>query len=1036
MSDVVPPFKKNFRDCSPHMANSLQESIQNDIDTSERNKTFCLKSYHVYNINLPNLTLYPEGFRHFYLLNILDTDIRQELQDNKVINWCRSAKTLYPLKTKGDGNCLLHAVSMCLWGLEDDNLLLRRLLYVSLVQDSSTQKNFQRRWLLRQRRMNQERPFGFNAQLDKNEWEREWETITNAAIDQQNREAFLPYDTLEAVHLYVLANILRRPIIVLASKNVRSVYGNSVQECNISGIYLPLEWKENEIYPSPILIGYSMNHFVPLVTKQSLGRDNDGELVVPLVLSDQTPLFVQFLLPEEEPLVQDLLKMYLKLKSVPMTTQDSVLQIPVAKLEFQTIQDHHNLVQDHLSECLQIYGFWSKDPSRTPQAQEPPVFVNNEYRVVDQEKGTITCQPKCWNEGCEMYGAPSIAGYCHKCFMDYTRDYKRNEDVAAQSRQIEMEPTAPPASFTTQQIYEMSMMEEQCKNKCGNRASTKTQPYCHECHPSESRRHQPPNSNMPLSLQETLSKGQNEPIDDQSLFGTGQSRTPPGSGHQMNRQSPGFSNSFTRMQPGELHRQQCSSPHCKEHCLTLQANKCAKCFVTTGFTDFSPSNENSPPSSRPAEAAGGRSGPSSQTYVLNDLSGARNPPNLRSFNPEDLQCKTLNCKNPPHFFLEGFCNECANSRNRKTETYSVRTSDRTQDKVMQTSFVPTTAEGKNICLTPGCYGPIEQGGLCHSCIVNSKRSSDPTEYGAEQLIESATPCQHIAPDEVNPVITSHKDKVKCASPVCENMIYPPNQMCETCTSILAGAHARCRSTEHKRLSPVQQGACYSPSRHKCKVVGCQYYGDPRTQGYCSKCYEKDKKDKMKPLPIRPIKKGTICIEPGCDKYGDESMYYRCTFHYNVLKEMYGGSVGPPVRPGSGTINTSVPTSVSRTAPVTSNITRPGMTLNATIPGATSPTRTYPMLPAQVEQYNVPEREPLNDLSRTSVTGPGVEQKYSLAMSKVERERRSIKICKGVGCNNYGNTSKEGYCNSCYPEIQRQRLTGNGGKPEYKDHYCC
>ncbi|CAG2197947.1 A20 [Mytilus edulis] len=961
MSDVVPPFKKNFRDCSPHMANSLQESIQNDIDTSERNKTFCLKSYHVYNINLPNLTLYPEGFRHFYLLNILDTDIRQELQDNKVINWCRSAKTLYPLKTKGDGNCLLHAVSMCLWGLEDESLLLRRLLYVSLVQDSSTQKNFQRRWLLRQRRMNQERPFGFNAQLDKNEWEREWETITNAAIDQQNREAFLPYDTLEAVHLYVLANILRRPIIVLASKNVRSVYGNSVQECNISGIYLPLEWKENEIYPSPILIGYSMNHFVPLVTKQSLGRDNEGELVVPLVLSDQTPLFVQFLLPEEEPLVQDLLKMYLKLKSVPMTTQDSVLQIPVAKLEFQTIQDHHNLVQDHLSECLQIYGFWSKDPSRTPQAQEPPVFVNNEYRVVDQEKGTITCQPKCWNEGCEMYGALSIAGYCHKCFMDYTRDYKRNEDVAAQNRQIEMEPTAPPASFTTQQVYEMSMMEEQCKNKCGNRASTKTQPYCHECHPSESRRHPPPNSNTPLSLHETLSKGQSEPIDDQSLFGTGQSRTPPGSGHQMNRQSPGFR-----------------------------------------FTDFSPSHENSPPNSRPAEAAGGRSGPSSQTYLLNDLndlSGARNPPNLRSFNPEDLQCKTLNCKNPPHFFLEGYCNECANSRNRKTETYSVRTSDRTQDKVMQTSFVPTTAEGKNICLTPGCYGPIEQGGLCHSCIVNSRRSSDPTEYGAEQLIESATPCQHIAPDEVNPVITSHKDKVKCASPVCENMIYPPNQMCETCTSILAGAHARCRSTEHKRLSP-------------------------------------DKKDKMKPLPIRQIRKGTICIEPGCDKYGDESMYYRCTFHYNVLKEMYGGSAGPPSRTGPGTINTSVPTSVSRTAPVTSNIPRPGMNLNATIPGATSPTRTYPMLPAQVEQYNVPEREPMNDLSRTTVTSPGVEQKYSLAMSKVERERRSIKFCKGLGCNNYGNTSKEGYCNSCYPEIQRQRLTGNGGKPEYKDHYCC
>lgn len=102
MSDVVPPFKKNFSDCSPHMAKSLQESIQNDIDTSERNKTFCLRCYHVYSITLPDLSLYPEGFRHFYLMNIVDADIRQDLQDNKIINWCRTAKTLYPLKTKGE----------------------------------------------------------------------------------------------------------------------------------------------------------------------------------------------------------------------------------------------------------------------------------------------------------------------------------------------------------------------------------------------------------------------------------------------------------------------------------------------------------------------------------------------------------------------------------------------------------------------------------------------------------------------------------------------------------------------------------------------------------------------------------------------------------------------------------------------------------------------------------------------------------------------------------------------------------------------
>lgn len=570
------------------------------------------------------------------------------------------------------------------------------------------------------------------------------------------------------------------------------MYGNSVQECNLSGIYLPLEWKDRDTFPSPILIGYSMNHFVPLVTKQSSDRDNDGELVIPLVMSDLTPLIVHFLLPNEEPIVQDLLKLYLKPKSVPMTTQDSVLQIPVAKLEFQTIQDHHNLIQDHLSECLQIYGFWSKDIQKSGFTQGPPLFVNNEVRMVDTERGTITCQPRCVHEGCDMYGAPSLAGYCNACFMDYTRQYKHMEEFQTARQLVDVQPTAPPASISMRPVYEMSMMETQCKNKCGNRASTKTVPYCHECHPSESQGHPLPGTALPMP--ETLTKGENEPIvDDLSLFGGGQSRTPPGSGHNMNRMSPGLGHSFNRMHPGEMHRQ-CSSSHCKENCLTLQANKCAKCFVTTGFTDFS--------NSFGGQRSPGQSGPSSQTYLLNDLSGARNPPALRSFNPADLQCKTPNCPNPPHFYLDGYCNECSNKLKQKTETFSVRTADRTGDKVIQTSIPPFTAEGKNICQMPGCFGSIEENGLCHSCVMAANRNSDPiSEYGPEQLIESATPCHVPNQEEVNPVVTSHKDKVKCASPICHTLIYPPTLMCAACTTILSDAHARCRSTEHERLSP-------------------------------------------------------------------------------------------------------------------------------------------------------------------------------------------------------------------------------------------
>lgn len=55
----------------------------------------------------------------------------------------------------GDGNCLLHAVSLFLWGVEDRDLLLRRLLYLSLANDD---KKFFRRWLTQYRNTMMDQP--------------------------------------------------------------------------------------------------------------------------------------------------------------------------------------------------------------------------------------------------------------------------------------------------------------------------------------------------------------------------------------------------------------------------------------------------------------------------------------------------------------------------------------------------------------------------------------------------------------------------------------------------------------------------------------------------------------------------------------------------------------------------------------------------------------------------------------------------------------------------------------------------------------
>jgi hypothetical protein len=45
-----------------------------------------------------------------------------------VINFHKDLSRLTPLKTEGDGNCLLHAASLCMFGIHDRNLQLRSAL--------------------------------------------------------------------------------------------------------------------------------------------------------------------------------------------------------------------------------------------------------------------------------------------------------------------------------------------------------------------------------------------------------------------------------------------------------------------------------------------------------------------------------------------------------------------------------------------------------------------------------------------------------------------------------------------------------------------------------------------------------------------------------------------------------------------------------------------------------------------------------------------------------------------------------------------
>lgn len=51
---------------------------------------------------------------------------------------------LWALATTGDGNCLLHAASLSMWGFHDRLLILRQALYRAMKGPGS--ESLQRRW--------------------------------------------------------------------------------------------------------------------------------------------------------------------------------------------------------------------------------------------------------------------------------------------------------------------------------------------------------------------------------------------------------------------------------------------------------------------------------------------------------------------------------------------------------------------------------------------------------------------------------------------------------------------------------------------------------------------------------------------------------------------------------------------------------------------------------------------------------------------------------------------------------------------------
>uniref|UniRef100_A0A8B9JXY2 ubiquitinyl hydrolase 1 n=1 Tax=Astyanax mexicanus TaxID=7994 RepID=A0A8B9JXY2_ASTMX len=235
---------------------------------------------------------------------VLDRDVQKELEEESpIINWSLELGTrldsrLYALWNRTAGDCLLDSVLQATWGIYDKDSVLRKSLHDSLHGCSHW---FYSRWKEWESWYSQS--FGLHFSLREEQWQEDWAFILSLASQ--------PGASLEQTHVFVLAHILRRPIIVYGVKYYKSFRGETLGYTRFQGVYLPLLWEQSFCWKSPIALGYTRGHFSALVAMENDGYDNRGAganlntdddvtvTFLPLVDSERKLLHIHFLSAQE-----------------------------------------------------------------------------------------------------------------------------------------------------------------------------------------------------------------------------------------------------------------------------------------------------------------------------------------------------------------------------------------------------------------------------------------------------------------------------------------------------------------------------------------------------------------------------------------------------------------------------------------------------------------------------------------------------------------------------------------------------------------
>ncbi|OWR52070.1 ubiquitin thioesterase trabid-like [Danaus plexippus] len=274
-----PGLKRSPSYVAPDLATAIRRHIAGCIRQKKGNFP-CRYINEFCTFSLPaEIEELPGAIQEQLFSELLDRDAQHTLEGEPPLSrW--GGPRLLALWNRSAGDCLPDAVCQAAYGVFDRRNVLRAALADSL---QNAHRAFYTRWAAAERLQ--------AAQLhyapEEPQLRAEWARLVAAAAR--------PGTALHQLHVFVLAHVMRRPIVVYGVDVVNSFRGEALGYARFQGIYLPLLWEPEFCSKSPLCLGYTRGHFSALVSVEPYSqRDHyicrepadDGEDVTYLPLTD------------------------------------------------------------------------------------------------------------------------------------------------------------------------------------------------------------------------------------------------------------------------------------------------------------------------------------------------------------------------------------------------------------------------------------------------------------------------------------------------------------------------------------------------------------------------------------------------------------------------------------------------------------------------------------------------------------------------------------------------------------------------------